>query len=84
MADSLLSSTLIINGTLTKKPGSLIGIISKDASIEYYQGEYEFTPSSEEQVIATKSKFLSENIIIKPVPPTFGRIEWNGSYLTVY
>lgn len=84
MADSPLTSKLSIIGILSKKPGSLAGTISKNASIEYYAGAYIFTPGDEEQVIATENKFLSRDIVINPVPPTYGHIAWNGSFLTIY
>ena len=57
--------------------------ISKSASINYYQGAYEIVPSSEEQIISTQNKFVSRDIVVKPVPAGFGRIGWNGSYLLV-
>lgn len=50
---------------------------------EPYHGEYEFTPTEETQTVPTQDKFLSENIIIHPIPSNYGRIGWNGSILTV-
>ena len=52
-------------------------------SADTYEGDYEFTPSDEQQTIATTNKLLLDNIIINPVPSNYGKIEWNGSYLTV-
>jgi hypothetical protein len=48
-----------------------------------YHGEYEFTPSSQSQTIATAGLVLSENITIDPIPSNYGLITWNGSTLTV-
>ena len=71
-----------ISGTLIKKR-SLVGTISKDASLHYYDDDYIFTPSEEEQVIPTSNKFVSRNIVINPIPSEYGHISWNGSFLLV-
>ncbi len=52
-------------------------------SADTYDGEYIFTPSDEAQTIVTTNKLLLDNIVINPVPSNYGKIEWNGSYLTV-
>lgn len=48
-----------------------------------YTGEYVVTPSENEQVLATKGKYLSNNVVINPIPSNYGKISWNGSVLTV-
>ena len=48
-----------------------------------YTGEYEFTPSSEEQVVEIRNKVAVRNIIINPIPQNYGLVEWNGSTLTI-
>lgn len=48
-----------------------------------YTGEYHFTPGDEEIVVETTDKYLSENIIIDPIPSNYGHISWNGSVITV-
>ena len=48
-----------------------------------YDGEYEFTPTQETQVVQTRQKVLLENITINPIPSNYGLITWNGSTLTV-
>lgn len=48
-----------------------------------YDGDYEFTPSAETQVIYTKDKTPTDNIIINPIPNNYGLITWNGVTLTV-
>lgn len=71
-----------ISGTLAKKC-SLVGTISKDASLHYYDDDYIFTPSEEEQVIPTSNKFVSRNIIVNPIPNNYGLISWDGRVITV-
>lgn len=54
-----------------------------EVSLPLYEGETEFTPSSEMQVIPTKGTSMMNNIVINPVPDNYGLITWNGSVLTV-
>lgn len=48
-----------------------------------YTGAYEFTPSENEQVIEIEEKKAVQNIVINPIPSNWGKIGWNGAYLTV-
>lgn len=48
-----------------------------------YQGSYSVTPSADAQVLPTQNKLLGANITIAPIPQNYGRIEWNGSDITV-
>ena len=48
-----------------------------------YDGEYEFTPAAEEQVIQTRQKVLLDNIRIAPIPQNYGLITYRGHTITV-
>ena len=48
-----------------------------------YTGEYEFTPTNEEQTIPIYGKTATRDIVINPIPSNYGKITWNGSTLTV-
>ena len=50
---------------------------------EIYEGETEVTPSDEAQVLLTSGLLMVDNITINPIPSNYGRIEWNGSIITV-
>ena len=50
---------------------------------ETYDGPYSFTPSQETQTAQTANKVLTGDIVIDPIPPNYGLITWNGSYITV-
>lgn len=50
---------------------------------EPYTGAYEITPSGELQILSTKNLRMTDNITVNPVPSNWGRIDWNGQYLTV-
>lgn len=48
-----------------------------------YEGDYEITPGDEAQTLETKNRFLTENLVIAPVPSNYGKISFNGAVLTV-
>lgn len=48
-----------------------------------YEGDYEIIPSSEAQILSTKSKRMTADVVVNPIPQNYGLITWNGSYLTV-
>ena len=48
-----------------------------------YTDSYEFTPSINEQTISIAGKRATSDIIIHPIPQSYGLITWNGSTLTV-
>ena len=50
---------------------------------EAFSGPYEYTPSSEEQIVPIAYMMASQDITIKPIPNNYGLITWNGSTLTV-
>lgn len=83
-----IKGTLSGNGTLTgsvSSAGTLSGSLSvpSAAGVERYEGEYEFTPSSQIQMIEISGKMAADNIIINPVPSQYGLITWDGTTITV-
>lgn len=52
-------------------------------SAPMYTGEYVVTPSDETIVLNTKNLELIENVTVNPIPSNYGKIGWNGAYLTV-
>lgn len=68
------SATVVIN-----RPGlSAAATIAGGNSYPQYDGEYSFTPTTEEQTIETKGFALLENIVIAPIPSNYGLVSWNG------
>lgn len=41
------------------------------------------TPSEYEQAVATKGDYAVGTIKVAPIPSNYGKIEWNGQFLTV-
>lgn len=75
--------------TIRASPDSAVPTLKTPVVKEYvdappYEGAYEITPSSEDQVIDAVGMRMMRNLTVKAVPSTYGRIDWNGSYLTVY
>ena len=60
-----------------------LATVTKTEDHDYYEGATTFTPSDTVQVIQTKDLVLGDDITIEPIPSNYGRIEWNGAYLTV-
>lgn len=50
---------------------------------EWWDGEYEITPSNETQTLATKDKAMRENLVINPIPNNYGLITYNGYEIRV-
>ena len=63
---------------------SIQGLLSIPSRIgDPYEGEYEIYPTTEEQILPTEDRNLTENIIIHPIPSNYGLITWDGATLTV-
>ena len=78
-----LSGASTIAGQLTGT-GTVSGSLSVGhANVEYYTGEYEFTPGEEAQTIPIAEKTAVTDITINPIPQNYGLITWNGSTLMV-
>lgn len=50
---------------------------------DIYEGSYVITATSERQVLPTARKLMTDDMVIEPIPSNYGRIDWNGSILTV-
>lgn len=48
-----------------------------------YEGSYEITPTTVEQVIPTRHLRMTDDITVAAIPDNYGLITWNGSTLTV-
>lgn len=48
-----------------------------------YEGDYEVTPSAEEQRLPTADRLLDKDIVVKPIPKNYGMITYNGYEITV-
>ena len=79
-----LSSSGKLSGFLSANKG-ISGLLTIPAAMlpPSYEGEYEVTPASETQTLATDSLYMRGNITINPIPSNYGLITWNGSTLTV-
>ena len=46
-------------------------------------GDYTVTPGESEIVLETRHLRMTDNVTISPVPSGWGKITWNGAFLTV-
>ena len=58
-------------------------VIEVGGIVPIYTGDYDVTPTDHAIVLNTKDLELVENVVVNPIPSNWGRIGWNGSYLTV-
>ena len=83
-----------LTGTISAEEGmvgtlSPVGFVSGSLTVgnrspyEQYDGEYEITPSTEEQILETADRTMMRNVVVKPIPKNYGLITWDGSVLTV-
>lgn len=70
---------LISNCTHTLSGKLSIGIIKEDK----YDGQYVVTPNRTIQTLPTKGKSMLNDVEIRPIPPEYGYVEWDGSVLTI-
>lgn len=82
-AEVSLNGGVSASASVGVKTISANAAVYKAQSLIPYTGEYEFTPSSEEQTIPIYGKVASADIVINPIPSNYGLISWNGSTLTV-
>lgn len=80
-----LNSPQTLHGGSLAVPSTLGGgqISQARLSVEWYEGSYSITPSSEVQILPTKLKTENADIVIQPIPSNYGLITWNGSTITV-
>jgi len=48
-----------------------------------YDGATEVTPTDFAQTLNTANKAVKSNIIINPIPSNYGKVSYNGAFLTV-
>ena len=53
------------------------------AAADVYRGAYSVTPAEEEQTLETEGYLLTGNVTVEPIPSNYGKISWNGSFLSV-
>lgn len=51
--------------------------VTEYAGGEPYEGPHTVTPTNETQVLETKNKVMSENLIVNPIPNNYGLVTYN-------
>ena len=75
-----------LKGSLTATgglKGTLTGGISRLEPLPYYEGECQITPTTEAVTLNTANLSMAQNIVVNPIPSNYGRIDYNGGYITV-
>lgn len=50
---------------------------------ETYDGDYSVTAGDEALTLRTNGLLMTDDLTINPVPSGYGKITWNGAFLTV-
>lgn len=48
-----------------------------------YEGEYEVTPTTTPITLQTKDRYLTDYLVVNPIPSNYGLITWDGNVMTV-
>lgn len=89
LAGSIASTAKQLSGFVASTPVQIDAALTVPKRIapptgyDFYEGEYEYTPTNEVQEIPIAEKVATTNIIINPIPSNYGLITWNGSVITV-
>lgn len=83
MAPSIRGSLTPIGHISGRVSGRAVTPISSGSSVQPYTGAYEYTPTTETQVVPIKGKTATTNIKINPIPNNYGLITWDGSTLRI-
>lgn len=51
--------------------------------VDWFDGDYSYTPTTQEQTIPIIGKTARQNITVGAIPQNYGLITWNGAVLTV-
>jgi hypothetical protein len=78
----IITPSATLSGVLSPS-ATLVGTITAGISIPTYQGEYNFTPSEDEQTINIDGMVADGNIIVNPIPNNYGLVTRVGSILTI-
>lgn len=57
--------------------GEVQEVTTDGGNLPRYTGPYEIEPAAQEQILETRDKIATEDIIIKPVPKEYGLVSYN-------
>lgn len=79
---------IVDNSTLSLSVGGTDGLSLSAGEVvnigaDLYDGQYEWTPSTESQTIPINGLQATADIVIQPIPNNYGLVTYNGSTITV-
>lgn len=48
-----------------------------------YEGSYEVTPTTAAVTLDTRGRYMTDDLVVNPIPSNYGLITWDGITLTV-
>ncbi len=58
--------------------------VARMDAVPVYGGDYVITPGDGSITIPCKGRRMASDLVIEPVPASYGRISWNGVTLSVF
>lgn len=84
LAGSLIGATAELSDALVDVSVDFYSSVrTYGGEVEFYRGDYEYTPTQNTQTVEINGLLATQNITINPIPSNYGLITWNGSTLTV-
>ena len=62
---------------------SIAGKPLETIDFTYFEGPYKIIPTDKVQILSGQSQILKEDIVIEPIPNTYGLVKQVGSSLTI-
>ena len=63
--------------------GSMSGTISRELDHDYYTGDYEVTPRTDEQILNTADRLLTKDVTVREVPISIVQNEAGGNTVNI-
>ena len=65
------------------EPNYEVDVTANVTVMPTYRGEYEITPTAEQQTLETDGLLMKRDVTVGAIPSNYGLITWNGTVITV-
>lgn len=84
LSDAVVDATATLHdATVTPTVDYFTTLRTFGGEVDFFRGDYEYTPTQGTQVVNINGLLATQNITINPIPSNYGLITWSGSVLTV-
>lgn len=84
LSNTVVDATATLHdATVTPAVDYFTTVRTYGGEVDFYRGDYEYTPTHDTQTVQINGLLATQNITINPIPSNYGLITWSGSVLTV-